>query len=197
MGKFQIERKHGNIGLFGFVVLIYIALLGLFAWQTLLFVNILFPDSDLTMKVLTVASVDGMGFVWACLHTFYKFAHPHSKTSVRWGWGITYGLSAVLSVLYLTFTYILNFQHVTDDTAIKIGVALSIAALMFNLAMISVFLFYEISTRFPNEDEFEIVEKEPKSKNKSQTLVPMETQANSKNGHDATADKQAFSQSQS
>lgn len=157
MAKFQVEHKHSNIGLFGLVVLIYIALLGLFAWQTLLFVSILFPDSDLTMKVLTVASVDGMGFVWALLHTFYRFAHPNAKTAVRIGWGVTYFLSALMSVLYLVFTYMLDFQHVTDPDAIRVGVGASIAALMFNLAMISIFLLYEIVTRFPNEDEFEVV----------------------------------------
>lgn len=160
--KFQVVRSHKNGGLFGIVVLIYVALLLLFAWQTLMFVNILFPDSDLLMKILTVFSVDGMGFVWACLHTFYKFAHPHAKGAVRWGWGVTYGLSSLLSILYLVFTYILDFQHVTDTTYIKIGVGASIAALMFNLAMISIFLFYEISTRYPNEDEFIIVEKSAK-----------------------------------
>lgn len=157
MAKFQIERKHGNIGLFGLVVLIYIALLGLFAWQTILFVGILFPDSDLTMKILTVCSIDGMGFVWALLHTFYRFAHPWAKTAVELGWSLTYGLSALMSVLYLTLTYMMDFQHVTDVNAVKFGVAASIAALMFNIAMISLFLFCEIGTRFPNEDEFELV----------------------------------------
>ena len=162
--KFQVVRTHRNVGLFLLAILIYVALLGLFAWQTLMFVNILFPDSDLAMKVLTVFSVDGMGFVWACLHTFYKFAHPYAKNAVRWGWAVTYLLSAIISVLYLVFTYMLDFQHVTDSTAIKIGVGLSIAALMYNLGMLSVFLFYEISTRFPNEDEYEIVEQAKTSK---------------------------------
>lgn len=159
MSKFQIERKHSNAGLLLVSVLIYVALLLLFAWQTLLFVNILFPDADLMMKVLTVFSVDGMGFVWANLHTFYRFAHPHAKGAVKWGWGVTYGLSALLSVLYLTFTYIFAFQHVTDPTYIKIGVGASIAALMFNIAELSIFLYFEITTRFPNEDEYELVDR--------------------------------------
>lgn len=158
MSKFQVIRTQSNTGLFTIVVLVYLALLLLFAWQTLLFVNIMFPDSDLMIKVLTVFSVDGMGFVYANLHTFYRFAHPHAKTAIKWGWGITYGLSALLSIFYLSFTYILDFQHITDQTAIKWGVALSIAALMFNLAIVSVFLYYEISTRWRHEDEYEMVE---------------------------------------
>ncbi len=156
--RYQVTRKHTSPGLFGLVILIFLALLGLFAWQTMLFVQIIFPDQDLVMKILTVFSVDGMGFVWSCLHTFYKFAHPSSKTSVRWGWAITYLLSILLSISYMILTYMLHFNHVTDPATIETGIGASIGALIFNLAMLSIFLFYEISTRYPNRDEYEYID---------------------------------------
>lgn len=182
MAKFQVVSKHSNAGLLLLTVIIYVALLFLFAWQTLLFVNIIFPDDDVMVKILTVFSVDGMGFVWACLHTFYRFAHPGAKTAVRWGWGVTYALSAIISVLYLVFTFILNFSRVTDITSIKIGVALSIAALMFNIVTLSFFLYLEITTRFPREDEYEIVDK--KGNNNSQVVALAQEEQGNRNSQD-------------
>ena len=158
MSKFQIVRRHSNAGLLWLTVFVYVVLLGYFGWQTILFTSIIFPDADVQVKILTFFSVDGMGFIWANLHTFYRFAHPHAKTAVRWGWGVTYGLSALLSALYLIFTFILQWSHILDMTVIKIGIALSIGALFFNLAMLSVFLFYEISTRYAHEDDYELVD---------------------------------------
>jgi positive regulator of sigma E activity len=171
MPKFQVVSRHSNAGLLFLAVVVYVTLLFYFAWQTILFTGIIFPDADIQMKILTVFSVDGMGFVWANLHTFYRFAHPGSKTAVKWGWGVTYALSALLSVLYLVFTFVLNFSHITDMITIKTGVVLSIAALMFNIAALSFFLYLEIATRFPREDEYEIVNGNKNSQQQQQLLT--------------------------
>src|SRR5205085_2766129 len=54
MAKFQVQRKHSNVGLFTIPALAYIGLLILFAWQTWGLVNFLFPDDQLLMKMLTL-----------------------------------------------------------------------------------------------------------------------------------------------
>lgn len=158
-GKFQIERGHSNIGLFSLVVGVQVGLLALFAGQTWFFVNILYPDDLLVMRALTVFSVDGMALVWACLIWFYSFAHPHSKNAARTGKWVDYGLSAIISVIYMVMTYTFRYYHITDLTAVQVGSVCSIIALIFNVILVFVFLDKEIGTRWPAEDEFVIVDK--------------------------------------
>lgn len=159
MARFQIERSQSNVTLFGIVVVVQVGLLALFAAQTWLFVNILYPDDLLVMRILTVFSVDGMALVWACLMWFYRFAHPHAKSVAKAGKWVDYGLSALVSVTYMVMTFTFRYYHVTDLTWVQVGSVVSIIALIFNVVMVFVFLDKEIGTRWPAEDEFEIVDK--------------------------------------
>jgi len=140
------------------ISLAYIALLLLFGWQTWEFVNFLFPDDQLLMKLLTVFSFDVMALIWGCAHIFYRFAHPHAKTAVGWGWAITNILSLVATILYMVIQSMFRFHVVVSTDVVNFGYGVTITALVFNLAMIAVFLYKEIATRFPNEDEFELVD---------------------------------------
>jgi hypothetical protein len=172
MTKFQVQRKHSNIGLFVVISLAYIALLLLFGWQTWQFVNFLFPDDQLLMKLLTVFSFDVMALIWGCAHIFYSFAHPYAKNAVAWGWGVTNVLSLVATILYMVIQSMFRF-HVTITTdVVNFGYGVTIAALVFNIGMIATFLYMEIATRFPNDDEFEYVD-EPKKK-PQQTSTPVQ-----------------------
>jgi len=198
MAKFQIQRKHSNGGLFTIFALAYLGLLVLFAWQTWGLVNFLFPDDQILMKLLTLFSFDIMAFLWGCGHLFYRFAHPTSKTAVKWGWGVTNALSLMATVLYMVIQYMFRFHVVIDNNLVSLGDGISIAALVFNIGILTVFLYYEISTRFPNEDEFEFVEQQkntvsplklysPGKDKDEQHAVPTEelhpTVENTGNGH--------------
>src|SRR5579863_9166280 len=77
--KGKQSNWNGAITTVGFVI--YGALLILFGWQTWQFVNFLFPDDQLLMKVLTFISFDFMALVWAVVHTFYRFA---SRGAQKW-----------------------------------------------------------------------------------------------------------------
>ena len=158
MGKFQVERKHSNIGLFIVIAIAYIALLLLFGWQTWEFVNVLFPDDQLLMKLLTVFSFDVMALIFGAAHLFYRFAHPHAKTAVGWGWAITNLLSLVATIIYMVIQSMFRFRVAVSTDVVNFGYGVTIAALVFDLSMIAIFLYSEISTRFPNEDEFELIE---------------------------------------
>ena len=205
MGKFQIERKHSNIGLFVVISAAYILLLGLFGWQTWEFVNFLFPDDQLLMKLLTVFSFDVMALIFGAAHLFYRFAHPHAKSSVAWGWSITNLLSLTATVIYMVIQSMFRFHLVVSTDVVNFGYGVTIAALVFYLAMIAVFLYKEISTRFPNEDEYELVEsprnehyvkskkKETNMSVQASSVVDPDYQQflawkNSQNGHTVTAD---------
>ncbi|HVB23611.1 MAG TPA: hypothetical protein VNG51_16860 [Ktedonobacteraceae bacterium] len=172
MARFQVARKHSNVGLFGVMVLVQVGLLLLFAYQTWMFVNLLFPNDYLLMRVLTVFSVDGMALVWACLGWFYHFAHPHAKTVTKIGKWIDYGLSAVISISYMIMTYTFRFYKITDLNTVQIGTVCSIVALIFNVVMVFFFLDNEIHTRWPNEDEYELVDSSV-NKNGQQAHVPL------------------------
>ncbi len=163
MAKFQVQRKHSNVGLFTILALAYIGLLILFAWQTWGLVNFLFPDDQLLMKMLTLFSFDIMAFLWGCAHMFYRFAHPTSKAAVKWGWGITNLLSLIATVLYMVIQNMFRLRILIDNNLVSLGDGITIAALVFNIGILTVFLYYEISTRFPNEDEFELVDTPKKS----------------------------------
>ena len=161
MSKFQVQRTHSNIGLFAVFVLVQLALLLLFAYQTWEFVNVLYPADYLLMRVLSVFSVDGLALCWACLIWFYRFAHPHAKTAARAGKWVDYILSGLISVAYMVMTYTFRFYHITNLNAIQLGTVFTIGALIFNVVMVFVFLDNEIKTRWPAEDEYELVGKSP------------------------------------
>src|SRR5947209_10786383 len=121
MAKFQVQRKHSNVGLFTILVLAYIGLLILFAWQTWGLVNFLFPDDQLLMKLLTLFSFDIMAFIWGCVHMFYRFAHPTSKAAVKWGWGITNLLSLIATVLYMVIQNMFRFRILIENNLVSLG----------------------------------------------------------------------------
>lgn len=161
-GKFQIIQGHKRGILFIIVCIVQVGLLLLFAYQTWEFVNILFPDDLLVMRLLTVFSVDGLAALWASLMWFYSFAHPSAKTVAKVGKWIDYTLSAAISITFMVMTYTFRYFHVTDLTWVQVGSVCSIAALILNVVLVFVFLDKEIGTRWPAEDEYEIVnEKKP------------------------------------
>jgi hypothetical protein len=153
-----VQRKHSNIGLFIVIALAYILLLGLFGWQTWEFVNFLFPDDQLLMKLLTVFSFDVMALIFGCAHLFYRFAHPNAKAAVIWGWSITNLLSLAATIIYMVIQSMFRFHITISTNVVNIGYGITIAALVFDIGMIAVFLYSEIATRFPNEDEYELIE---------------------------------------
>src|SRR5437588_251116 len=115
MAKYQFTRKTGNVGLFVAAAIVYIGLLCLFAWQTWGLLDFRFPADQLLMKQLTLLSFDGMAFLWGAIHLFYRFAHPGDKSAVGWGWGITFLLSLVATILYMVIQSMFRF-HVAVST---------------------------------------------------------------------------------
>jgi hypothetical protein len=123
----------------------YIGLLLLFAWQTWEFVNWLFPDDELTFRVLTFVCFDVMAFLWACCDLFFRFTDPTSRTIVRWGWGITFTLSLAASILFLSIQGFFRFHLQISADMLNMGYSVSIIALVFNILILTAFLYKEIT----------------------------------------------------
>src|SRR5947207_2532461 len=105
-------RKTSN-GLFWVIgAFIYLGLIVLFGWQTWQLVNYLFPGDQLMAKVLTLLSFDVMAVVWGAMDLFYSFASRGAKMLVRVAWIITFLLSLVASILYLSFQWFFRFQFI-------------------------------------------------------------------------------------
>jgi len=123
---------------------IYIALLILFAWQTIEFVQWLFPDEQLIYKVLVFVCFDVMAFVWAMVDLFYHFADQDgARTIVRWGWAVTFILSLGASILYLSIQGYYRFHLPITADMLNIGYTVSIVALVFNILILTGFLYKE------------------------------------------------------
>jgi hypothetical protein len=125
----------------------YIGLLLLFAWQTWEFVNWLFPDDELTFRILTFVCFDVMAFLWAICDLFYHFTDYAARTLVRWGWGITFTLSLVASVLFLSIQGFFRFHLQISVDMLNVGYGVSIVALVFNILILTGFLYREVTAR--------------------------------------------------
>lgn len=158
MSKFQITRGHSNGGMFSVAAICFVSFLVLFAWQTWEFVNWLFPDDQLLMKGLTLFSFDIMCFIWTVMRQFYRFAHPHAKSAVQWGKWITFVCSLVASVIYMTLIYIVRFQGTVAPGLVMISEGVSMVVLVLDILLLMIFLSSEINVRYPNTDEYELVD---------------------------------------
>ena len=123
---------------------VYVALLILFGWQTIEFVNWLFPDEQLVYKILVFACFDVMALVWALIDLFYHFADQDgARTIVRWGWAVTFLLSLTASILYLAIQGYYRFNLAISPDMLNIGYTVSIFALVFNVLILTGFLYRE------------------------------------------------------
>jgi hypothetical protein len=153
------KKNHtGNIGLFIIMTAVYVGLLMLFAWQTWQFVNWLFPDDQILMKILTVLCFDIMALLWSCLDLFYRFASRGARTLVRWAWAISFILSLLASVFYLIIESMFRFQVTLTQSAINVGYGISIVAVTLQVLFVTFWLYLEWNVRHPHMDEYETIE---------------------------------------
>ena len=126
----------------------------LFGWQTWEFVNFLFPDDQLLMKILTLFSFDIMSLIWGCTHRFYNFAHPQAKVAAAWGFWVTTFLSFVATIIYMVIQSMFRFHVLVGADIVNMGYGVTIGALVLNILLLATFLYQEIGVRSPNYDEF-------------------------------------------
>lgn len=146
--------RHTGGPLFIIIALLYIGLIILFAWQTFLFVNWLFPGDQIMMKILMVICFDGMDLVWGLCDLFYHFASKSTRTLVRFGWGISFVLSLLASIFYLVISSMFRFSIVLTPEQVDLGYAITIVAVVFQVVMVTFFLYIEWLVRHPYQDEW-------------------------------------------
>lgn len=144
----------GNNLLFILFAVVYVALLILFASQTWLFINWLFPPDQLVMKALTLLTFDGMAALWAVGDLFYKFASPGAKTIVRTAWAISFLLSMLATIFYLVLESMLRFNIAITPDTVNVGYGVTITAVTLNVLFVTFFLYLEWRARHPEEYEF-------------------------------------------
>lgn len=151
----QQKRKHtGGMGLYLIGGGIYIGLLLLFGFQTWQFVDWLFPNDQLLMKILTVLCFDVMALFWACADLFYRFASRGARSLVRWAWAISFLLSLLASIFYLVIESMFRFQVTITQTTVNIGYGVTIFALTLNILFLTFWLYLEWAARHPQQDEY-------------------------------------------
>jgi len=170
------RRRHtGNAGLYIVGAAIYVGLLLLFAWQTWAFVDWLFPSDQMLMKLLTVLCFDVMALFWACVDLFNKFGSRGARTLVRWAWAISFILSLLASIFYLTISSMFRFHLQINQQTVDVGYGVTIAALTLNILFLTFWLYAEWAARHPQNDEYESEES-----NKSIGQVALSQQATSR-----------------
>jgi uncharacterized BrkB/YihY/UPF0761 family membrane protein len=152
----MMMAKKTNTGgaLFYILAVIYIGLLFLFGYQTGVFVNWLFPNDQIMMKILTVVCFDGMAFLWAITDLFYHFACKNTRDLVRWGWGVSFILSLLASILYLVISSMFRFEVQITATWVDVGYGIVITAIVFQIIMVTFFLYIEWVVRHPYNDDY-------------------------------------------
>ena len=129
--------------LFVIVWIAGVSLLILFAWQTWEFVNYLFPDDEVLYRFLTFACFDIMALIWGCLDMFARIIDPRARNVVRAGWIVTYLLSGIATVLYMSIQGYFRFHLQITPDMLNIGYTVSIFALVFNAAIFTSFVYIE------------------------------------------------------
>jgi hypothetical protein len=69
---------------------VYIGILAVFAVQTYLLVDWLFPAQNFFMKVITVFTFDGIALLCAAAEAFYSFRRRSAHQIVRVAWGVSF-----------------------------------------------------------------------------------------------------------
>lgn len=132
----------------------------LFGWQTWQLVNFLFPAEDIFMMLLTLLSFDIMAAFWTIVHSFYSFHSRGAKQWVTAGWVITFFLSFVASVLYLSIRSFFRFHLTISTDTVNFGYGVSIFALTFNILVLMAWLLLEWKAVHPHLDAFDILEQQ-------------------------------------
>ncbi len=176
------KRKHtGNMGIYLIGGGIYVGLLILFGFQTWQFVDWLFPNDQMLMKLLTVLCFDVMALFWACADLFYRFASKSARTLVRWAWAISFILSLLASIFYLVIESMFRFQVTITQTTVNIGYGVTIFALTLNILFLTFWLYLEWSARHPQQDEYADEQQPLTQQNAPATRLARETSVPSTN----------------
>ena len=127
--------------------LFYLGLLILFAWQTIEFVNWLFPGEQLVFKILTFICFDVAAIVWLMIEVFFKKFDSRSETIAIVASIGTFLLSLVATVLYMVIQGVFRFRLVVTQDMVTAGDIVSIVALVGNILLVMTFLYFEVVAR--------------------------------------------------
>lgn len=156
-----MERKaHLNGPIMIAMCVVYLGMLVLFATQTWGLVDWLFPTDQLGTKLLTLGMFDIMAFMWGCVLKFYRFHSRGAWQAVVAGAVITFLLSFVASILYMSIHNIFRFHLAVDQGTVNFGYGVSILAVMVNIIVGTFFVVLELNGNNPHLHYFEVREQQ-------------------------------------
>lgn len=147
-----------NDKIFGFISFLYLGILLYFGFQTYYFVNWLFPQDNLLVKIATIVTFDGMAFVWSVACTFYRFHSKNARWWVTVGWFGTFLLSCGATICYYTVENLFRFKLEPSQDMITWGYVLTLLAVLFNILVFVRYFQLEWSHMHPHMDIWEVNE---------------------------------------
>src|SRR6266568_4273232 len=120
-GKASMQQQEtGKAGYIFMALLIaaFCVLIIVFAFQTYLLVNTLFPNDNVFMKWVTVFSFDGCCVIYAGLELFYPFKWKSAKTLVGIMWGATFFGSLLCTIAYMNLSSDHLLHQIVDSTVL-------------------------------------------------------------------------------
>ncbi len=145
--EFQQTGGGWWIGKLGIIV--YMAIILAYAWQTLQLVSWLFPANNWFMQGVTVFVCDGCATGYAMAEMFYRFRLRRSKQLVFGMWIITFIFSTAASVIQLYLSSIGNIPHHINPNIIAIAYGVVIAAFVVNIIAITMIIRNEHNAAQP------------------------------------------------
>lgn len=136
--EFQQTGGGWWIGKLGIIV--YMAIILAYAWQTLQLVGWLFPANNVFMQGVTVFVCDGCATGYAMAEMFYRFRLRRSKQLVLGMWIITFIFSTVATVIQMYLESTGNIPHQINGNIIAVAYAVVIAAYVVNIIAITVII---------------------------------------------------------
>ncbi len=114
------QQETGKAGYIFMALLIaaFCVLIIVFAFQTYLLVNTLFPNDNVFMKWVTVFSFDGCCVIYAGLELFYPFKWRKAKTLVGIMWGATFFGSLLCTIAYMNLSSDHLLHQIVDSTVL-------------------------------------------------------------------------------
>ena len=119
-------------------IIVFIAILIGYAFQTLGLVSWLFPSDDLFMQVVTVFVCDGCCVLYSMADMFYRFRLRKSKNIVFGMWIVTFVSSTIATCIQMYLTSTHNIPHAINPLIVAVAYGLIIAAFVANILAITV-----------------------------------------------------------
>ncbi len=136
-------------------------------WRQRLSVFVDFPDlsaassmssQSILLQIFGIGSFDAMALCWAVIFHKWSFYSRQAKLLVGFAWAVTFALSTLASVLYMSMNNVIDFHMTLPVSILQFGDWTVIGATVFNLICLTFFFKLEDESARPHRDQFDMYE---------------------------------------